>query len=79
MCFDQQGRLYVASTLAGQVQVFDSGGQLVERLPCGEGSMPTNVCFGSTDGRRLFVTDAKGERVLAFERDTPGLPLFPFR
>lgn len=79
MCFDQQGRLYVATTLAEQVQVFDSGGQLVQRLPCGEASMPTNVCFGGAEGRTLFVTDARGERVLAFEREAPGLPLCPFR
>jgi gluconolactonase len=79
MCFDQRGHLYVATTLAEQVQVFEASGQLVERLACGDGSMPTNVCFGGAEGRTLFVTDARGERVLAFERDTPGLPLFPFR
>ncbi|MEX1254571.1 MAG: SMP-30/gluconolactonase/LRE family protein [Dehalococcoidia bacterium] len=79
MCFDRQGRLYVASTLAGQVQVFDAAGKLTERLACGDESMPTNVCFGGTDGRTLFVTDARAERLLAFEREAAGLPLFPFR
>lgn len=79
MCFDVEGRLYVAATMAGEVQVFDRDGRLVERLRCGEESMPTNCCFGGPDGRTLFVTDSRGERVLAFDLEVPGLPLFPFR
>ena len=79
LCFDAEGRLYVAATLGEQVQVFDTSGQLSDRLPCGEGSMPTNCCFGGPDRKTLFVTDSRGERVLAFERDSAGLPLFPFR
>jgi gluconolactonase len=61
------------------VQVFDRDGRCLERLDCGEGSMPTNCCFGGPEGRTLFVTDSRGERVLAFEREVAGLPLFPFR
>jgi gluconolactonase len=79
MCFDVEGRLYVAATLAGEVQVFDRDGRLIERLRCGEESMPTNCCFGGPDGRTLFVTDSRGEQVLAFDLEAPGLPLFPFR
>jgi gluconolactonase len=79
MCFDAEGRLYVAATMAEEVQVFDAQGRCVDRLPCGEGSMPTNCCFGGPEGRTLFVTDSRGERVLAFELEAAGLPLFPFR
>ncbi len=79
MCFDEEGRLYVAATIAEEVQVFDVDGQCVERLRCGENSLPTNCCFGGADGHTLFVTDSRGERVLAFELDVAGLPLFPFR
>ena len=78
-CFDEEGRLYVAATAGEEVQVFDSDGRCVERLPCGENSLPTNCCFGGADGHTLFVTDSRGERVLAFELDVAGLPLFPFR
>ena len=79
LCFDVEGRLYVAVTMGEQVQVFDASGQLIDRLPCGEESMPTNCCFGGPDRKTLFVTDSRGKRVLAFDRDTAGLPLFPFR
>jgi gluconolactonase len=78
-CFDEEGRLYVASTVAEQVQVFDRDGACIERLPCGENSMATNCCFGGPDGRTLFVTDARNERVLAFDVGARGLPLYPFR
>jgi len=79
MCFDQEGRLYVAATLAHEVQVFDRRGSRVESLPCGEDSMPTNCCFGGSDGKTLFVTESRGGRVLAFDLTVPGLHLFPFR
>ena len=79
MCFDRDGRLYVAATLAHEVQVFDQQGARVESLPCGEESMPTNCCFGGSEGKTQFVTESRGGRVLAFELAAPGLPLFPFR
>lgn len=79
MCFDEWSHLYVAATTAGEVQVFDVDGRCVDRLSCGEGSMLTNCCFGGSEGRTLFVTDSRGERVLAFDLDVAGLPLFPFR
>ena len=79
MCFDEDGLLYVASTVAQQVQVFDRDGACIDRLPCGDNSMATNCCFGGPDGRTLFVTDARNERVLAFEAGVRGLPLYPFR
>jgi gluconolactonase len=79
LCFDEQGRLYVAATLAHEVQAFDGDGRCVESYPCGESSMPTNCCFGGPQGRTLFVTDSAGGRVLAFDLGVPGLPLYPFR
>lgn len=79
ICFDAEGRLYVAATLGHEVQVFDRDGRCLERLACGEESLPTNCCFGGHQGRTLFVTDSRGERVLAFDLGVAGLALFPFR
>jgi gluconolactonase len=79
MCFDTEGRLYVAATLAHEVHVFDRRGTRVESLPCGDDSMPTNCCFGGPEGKTLFVTESRGGRVLAFDLTIAGLPLFPFR
>lgn len=79
MCFDRDGRLFVAATLAHEVQVFDRHGARADSLPCGEESMPTNCCFGGPEGTTLFVTESRGGLVLAFDLAAPGLPLFPFR
>ncbi len=79
ICFDADGRLYVATTVAEEIQVFDTNGVCIERLSCGENSMLTNCCFGGTSNTTLFVTDARRERVLAFDLDITGLPLFPYR
>ncbi|MEX2160114.1 MAG: SMP-30/gluconolactonase/LRE family protein [Dehalococcoidia bacterium] len=79
ICFDANGLLYVAATEGNEVQVFDRDGKCIERLHCGDDSMPTNCCFGGKTGKTLFVTDSRGERVLAFELDVKGLPLYPYR
>lgn len=79
LCFDVAGQLYVATTLGQQIQVFDTAGNCIDRLPCGKGSMPTNCCFGGAQNKTLFVTDSRGQRVLAFDLEAEGLPLFPFR
>lgn len=78
-CFDTEGRLYVAATLAHEVQVFSADGGRIDRLPCGDGSMPTNCCFGGPEGGTLFVTDSRGGRVLAFDLEARAMPLYPFR
>jgi gluconolactonase len=78
-CFDEEGRLYVAATVSEQVQVFGRDGRLIDRLHCGANAMPTNCCFGGADGRTLFVTDARNERVVSFAAGVRGLVLFPFR
>ena len=79
LCFDEEGTLYVAATLAHEVQVFDRQGSRTERLPCGKDSMPTNCCFGGAEGKTLFVTESRGGQILAFDLTVRGLPLFPFR
>jgi len=79
ICFDEDGRLYVAATVGRAVLVFDGDGQRIGSLSCGDTSMPTNCCFGGPDGKTLFVTDSAGARVVAFDLDVRGLPLYPFR
>lgn len=78
IAFDGEGRLHVAATTAGSVQVFDAGGVLVEMLTLPAGGFATNVCFGGDDLHTLFVTSAKGGAIFALRRDVPGAPLlFP--
>jgi len=86
-CFDEEGRLYVAGTLKGEVQVFDRDGNLVDQLAVGEGTLPTNACFGGPDMTTLYVTDSAvleppghgqrdRQRLVAYDIGVRGLPLF---
>lgn len=85
-CFDEEANLYVAATLSGQVQVFDRDGKLTDRLVVGEGTLPTNCCFGGPDMTTLFVTDSgtmehpphgarDRQRIVAFDLGVRGFPL----
>jgi gluconolactonase len=86
ICFDTEGRLYAASTFAGNVQVFDLDGRLVEKLEVGEGSFLTNCCFGGPGLSTLYATDAATmdprphehrhrQRIVAFDLGVKGHPL----
>ncbi len=79
MCLDVDGRVYVAATLAHEVQVFAPDGSRLYSLPCSERSLPTNCCFGGPHRSTLYVTDSMSGRVLTFNLSTAGLPLYPFR
>lgn len=52
--------------------VFEPDGSLYGVLELGERSMATNVCFGGDAMATLFVTAAKGGRVLTVDGDVPG-------
>jgi gluconolactonase len=79
LAIDAAGNVLVAATTAGAVVVLDPDGVEIERIDTGAGSMPTNLCFGGNALATLFITLAKGGRVIALPRATPGLPLPPFR
>lgn len=76
LCLDTDGNVWVAATFAGNIQVFDPDGKMVDQFDCGENSLVTSCCFGGPDGRTLYVTTFG--RVLAFHVDKPGLPLYTF-
>lgn len=80
MVFDsQQQRLYVADTLNHQVAVFDSNGQLLERIGKrgsgpGEFNFPLDVDIGPNG--ELVVLDALNSRVQIFSPDRSFLRMF---
>lgn len=71
---DARGWLYVAATTADAIMVFDEAGDLAKVIELGGPSMATNLCFGGPDLRTLYVTVAKGGRVLAVDGDFVGAP-----
>jgi gluconolactonase len=78
-CFDDEGRIYLATPHGGFLSVLDAEGRELDRLETGEGSSPTNCCFGGEDGRTLFVVEIFPGRVHAVEHlPAPGVPQVPW-
>ncbi|MBO9577602.1 MAG: SMP-30/gluconolactonase/LRE family protein [Microbacteriaceae bacterium] len=75
IAFDAAGNLYVAAFAGDEVIVVDPAGGIAERIPTGEGSHPTNLCFAGERRTTLVVTLASGGRVVAFDDAPEGLAL----
>ena len=54
--FDAEGNLLAAHWGGGSVDVFDAGGQLIERIET-PFAKPSNVHFGGPDGQSLYITE----------------------
>jgi gluconolactonase len=67
MTLDTQGNLYL--TTPNQVQVFDAAGNHLRDIPTREN--PTNVTFGGTDHRTLFITARTDVYTLQMWSDDP--------
>jgi sugar lactone lactonase YvrE len=52
---DVDGNLYIARYAAGEVTVVSPHGTVIERIKL-KGQKPTNVAFGGTDGKTVYVT-----------------------
>lgn len=75
-CIDTEGRFYVASTSAHGIRIVDPDGTLLDFLEIPGQGLTTNCCFGGSDGRTLFATDALPGNLVAFEHmPCPGLPI----
>jgi signal peptidase len=68
---DIDGRLFAARPDAGTVAVFSSDGTLLREIPL-LGKGPTNLAFGGSDGKTIFVTQSDGGYIEAFSTDRPG-------
>ena len=68
---DVSGRLYVARILKGTIALMKPNGA-VEREIALKGKEPTNLAFGGSDGKTVFVTQRHGGFVESFRTDQPG-------
>ena len=68
---DADGNLYVARYDAGVVAVVSPEGRLLREVPL-KGRKPTNVAFGGTDGRTVYVTLQDRGAIEAFRAPAPG-------
>lgn len=68
---DVKGNLYIARYAAGVVAVVSPDGTLLREVKL-KGQKPTNVAFGGTDGRTVFVTLQDRGAIEAFRAEHPG-------
>lgn len=73
IAFDTHDRLWAAVNRSDSVQVFDVSGALVKRIDMGEGSYPSNLCFGEPG--TLYVTAAGMGGLAVATVDAVGLAL----
>ena len=75
MAFDVAGNLYVAHYGGGEVLILNPKGEVLEKVAMG-GLRPTNVAFGGSDRKTLYVTEVDTGSVYRFRTDYPGLRLY---
>lgn len=75
MAFTEDGFLYVAIARFGAVVVIDPDDNLVERIEPG-GGFPTNVAFGGSERRTLFITEIETGTVRRLETTRRGALLY---
>jgi signal peptidase len=68
---DVTGRLYVARILKGTIALMKPNGA-VEREIVLKGKEPTNLAFGGSDGKTVFVTQRQGGFIESFRTDQQG-------
>jgi len=75
MAFDNDSRLYIAVYAQGDVTVLGKDGEVIERIPT-PGNLPTNLCFGLTGQKKIYVTEYEWGCLECFDVDADGLTLW---
>lgn len=68
---DVNGNLYIARYAAGEVTVVSPHGTVIERVKL-KGQKPTNVAFGGTDGKTVYVTMQERGAIETFRSERAG-------
>ena len=68
---DKHGNLYIARYGKGVIAIVSPAGKLLREVQL-KGQHPTNVAFGGTDGKTVFVTMQKRGAIEAFRSEYPG-------
>lgn len=75
IAFDLDGNLYVAHFGGGAVAVFNPNGVLIKKILT-LGKKPSNLEFGDSDMKTLYLTEDETNTIYSMRVETPGQPLF---
>lgn len=69
---DVDGNLYITRHGKGTVVALSPKGEVLHEIDV-LGEWPSNLCFGGPDGRTVYVTEVKKQRLVQFRVNRPGL------
>lgn len=72
MRVDVDGNLYITRYGKGTVVKLSPDGKILKEIDV-LGKQPSNLCFGGSDGRTIYVTEVEHRRLVQFRVDKPGL------
>jgi gluconolactonase len=75
IAFDRAGSLYVALYGGGGVFIINPAGEIINKIET-PGANPTNVEFGGTDLKTLFITETETNALYKIKMKIAGLPLY---
>lgn len=78
MALDEAGGVAVAHAGMGSVWLFDELGRPAGEIRAPKGRLTTNVAYGGSDRRSLYITEADTRTVLVARVPTPGLAMYAF-
>jgi hypothetical protein len=73
--FAEDGRLFCTGMGAGEIAVFDTSGQVVERIATA-GAAPANIAFTEDGSHRMYGTEITQGAVEVHDVNVDGLPIF---
>lgn len=76
LALDVQGNLMVCHFGRGALWQFNAQGELQTQIRSCAGLWTTNLAYGGTEGRTLYITEAETGSILRVELRHPGLPLY---
>jgi len=77
MAVDSEGRLFVCDAGNGCAWVFSKWGEPVYRVRSRTGGRSTtNIAFGGSENRHVFITESDTGNILTAEMDVPGEPMY---
>jgi len=76
IAIDTQGNIAVAHVGLGTVWLFSRLGEPLKRICSCRGAATTNVAYGGTDMRTLFITESDSGSILTVRLEVPGQMLF---
>jgi gluconolactonase len=76
MAVDAQGNIAVVHAGFGTVWQFSPLGEPIGRVRSCAGIRTTNIAYGGTDGRTLYITEAEQAAILIARMPVPGRPMF---